>query len=67
MADRLREKATVRAIAAELGRELARALRTRRKPHRQAACRQPRFATAMVMISTRPEEDRRCPVTGRVT
>ncbi|WP_280694051.1 MULTISPECIES: IS30 family transposase [unclassified Kitasatospora] len=43
----------------ELRRELASALRTgraRRKPHRQAACRQPRFATPMVMISERPAE-----------
>ncbi|MFF2752117.1 IS30 family transposase [Kitasatospora sp. NPDC058048] len=43
----------------ELRRELAGALRsgrTRRKPHRQAACRQPRFATPMVMISERPAE-----------
>ncbi|MET7761712.1 IS30 family transposase [Streptomyces sp. NPDC005393] len=43
----------------ELRRELARALRTgrtRRKPHRQAASRQPRFATPMVMISERPAE-----------
>ncbi|WP_405186010.1 IS30 family transposase [Streptomyces anulatus] len=43
----------------ELRRELAKALRTgrtRRKPHRQAACRQPRFATPMVMISERPPE-----------
>ncbi|GAB7034693.1 hypothetical protein JCM4914_61540 [Streptomyces platensis subsp. malvinus] len=43
----------------ELRRELARALRTgrvRRRPHRQAACRQPRFATPMVMISERPAE-----------
>ncbi|MGW2548428.1 IS30 family transposase, partial [Kitasatospora sp. NPDC001574] len=43
----------------ELRRELAAALRTgraRRKPHRQAACRQPRFATPMVMISERPAE-----------
>ncbi|GHH74498.1 IS30 family transposase [Kitasatospora indigofera] len=43
----------------ELRRELTGALRTgrvRRKPHRQAACRQPRFATPMVMISDRPAE-----------
>nr|BFD88554.1 hypothetical protein StreXyl84_79550 [Streptomyces sp. Xyl84] len=40
----------------ELRRELAKALRTGRKPHRQAACRQPRFATPMVMISERPAE-----------
>ncbi|MFJ7281099.1 IS30 family transposase [Kitasatospora sp. NPDC098663] len=43
----------------ELRRELAAALRTgraRRRPHRQAACRQPRFATPMVMISERPAE-----------
>ncbi|MFF0412637.1 IS30 family transposase [Kitasatospora sp. NPDC004745] len=43
----------------ELRRELAAALRTgraRRKPHRQAACRQPRFATPTVMISERPAE-----------
>ncbi|GAB7186623.1 IS30 family transposase [Kitasatospora sp. Ki12] len=43
----------------ELRRELAAALRSgraRRKPHRQAACRQPRFATPMVMISERPAE-----------
>ncbi|MEU4120633.1 IS30 family transposase [Kitasatospora sp. NPDC028055] len=43
----------------ELRRELAGALRsgrTRRKPHRQANCRQPRFATPMVMISERPAE-----------
>ncbi|WP_443055176.1 IS30 family transposase [Streptomyces sp. NBC_00704] len=43
----------------ELRRELARVLRTgriRRKPHRQAASRQPRFATPMVMISECPAE-----------
>ncbi|WP_404827991.1 IS30 family transposase [Streptomyces lydicus] len=43
----------------ELRRELARALRTgraRRKPHRQAASRQPRFSHPMVMISDRPAE-----------
>ncbi|WP_374195966.1 IS30 family transposase [Streptomyces sp. TS71-3] len=43
----------------ELRRELARALRTgraRRKPHRQAAARQPRFTHPMVMISERPAE-----------
>ncbi|MFH9016610.1 IS30 family transposase [Streptomyces sp. NPDC017943] len=43
----------------ELRRELVRALRTgraRRKPHRHAARRQPRFATPMVMISERPAE-----------
>ncbi|MFJ7243394.1 IS30 family transposase [Kitasatospora sp. NPDC098652] len=43
----------------ELRRELAGALRSgraRRKPHRQANCRQPRFATPMVMISDRPAE-----------
>ncbi|WP_280497078.1 IS30 family transposase [Nocardia asiatica] len=43
----------------ELRRELARALRTgriRRKPRRQAACRQPRFTHPMVMISDRPAE-----------
>jgi len=43
----------------ELRRELARALRTgraRRKPQRQAAARQPRFAHPMVMISERPAE-----------
>ncbi|WP_407661098.1 IS30 family transposase [Kitasatospora purpeofusca] len=43
----------------ELRRELAAALRTgraRRKSHRQAACRQPRFVTPMVMISERPAE-----------
>ncbi|MFD9430964.1 IS30 family transposase [Streptomyces sp. NPDC060002] len=42
-----------------LRRELAGALRTgraRRKPHRQANCRQPRFADPMVMISDRPAE-----------
>jgi IS30 family transposase len=43
----------------ELRRELTRALRTgraRRKPQRQAARRQPRFAHPMVMISERPAE-----------
>ncbi|WP_244871286.1 IS30 family transposase [Catellatospora sp. IY07-71] len=43
----------------ELRRELTRALRTgraRRKPHRQAASRQPRFTHPMVMISERPAE-----------
>lgn len=43
----------------ELRRELTRALRTgraRRRPHRQAAKRQPRFTTPMVMISERPAE-----------
>ncbi|MDJ0466308.1 IS30 family transposase [Streptomyces sp. H27-C3] len=43
----------------ELRREPARALRSgraRRKPHRQAARRQPRFSTPMVMISERPAE-----------
>ncbi|MEV0492328.1 IS30 family transposase [Streptomyces atratus] len=43
----------------ELRRELTRALRTgraRRRPHRQAAKRQPRFSTPMVMISDRPAE-----------
>ncbi|MFJ7247173.1 IS30 family transposase [Kitasatospora sp. NPDC098652] len=43
----------------ELRRELAAALRSgraRRKPHRQANCRQPRFSTPMVMISERPAE-----------
>ncbi|MFF5339079.1 IS30 family transposase [Streptomyces sp. NPDC013181] len=43
----------------ELRRELARALRSgraRRRPHRQAASRQPRFTTPMVMISERPAE-----------
>ncbi|WNI30570.1 IS30 family transposase [Streptomyces sp. ITFR-6] len=43
----------------ELRRELTRALRTgraRRRPHRQAAKRQPRFTTPMVMISDRPAE-----------
>jgi transposase, IS30 family len=42
-----------------LRRELAGALRTgraRRKPHRQANCRQPRFTDPMVMISHRPAE-----------
>ncbi|PVD04472.1 IS30 family transposase [Streptomyces sp. CS014] len=43
----------------ELRRELAGALRTgraRRKPHRQAQQRRPRFAEPMVMISERPAE-----------
>ncbi|MFZ3500062.1 IS30 family transposase [Streptomyces sp. 5.8] len=43
----------------ELRRELAGALRSgraRRKPHRQANCRQPRFTEPMVMISERPAE-----------
>lgn len=43
----------------ELRRELTKALRTgrtRRKPHRQAASRQPRFAHPMVLISERPAE-----------
>ncbi|MET9426106.1 IS30 family transposase [Streptomyces sp. NPDC006540] len=43
----------------ELRREVARALRsgrTRRKPQRQANCRQPRFSDPMVMISERPAE-----------
>ncbi|WP_200302912.1 IS30 family transposase [Streptomyces adelaidensis] len=43
----------------ELRRELTGALRTgraRRRPHRQAAKRQPRFSTPMVMISDRPAE-----------
>ncbi|MFF7990830.1 IS30 family transposase [Kitasatospora xanthocidica] len=43
----------------ELRRELVKALRTgraQRRPHRQAARRQPRFATPMVMISERPAE-----------
>ncbi len=43
----------------ELRRELARALRTgraRRRPHRQAAARQPRFSHPVVMISERPPE-----------
>lgn len=43
----------------ELRREVARALRsgrTRRRPHRQANCRQPRFKDPMVMISDRPAE-----------
>ncbi|MET7712789.1 IS30 family transposase [Streptomyces sp. NPDC005407] len=43
----------------ELRRELARALRSgraRRRPHRQAVCRQPRFTHPMVMISERPAE-----------
>lgn len=42
-----------------LRRELAGALRsgrTRRKPHRQANCRHPRFTDTMVMISDRPAE-----------
>ncbi|MFG2919154.1 IS30 family transposase [Kitasatospora sp. NPDC048298] len=43
----------------QLRRELAGALRSgraRRKPQRQANCRQPRFADPMVMISERPAE-----------
>ncbi|MFI6468637.1 IS30 family transposase [Streptomyces sp. NPDC050538] len=43
----------------ELRRELVGALRTgraRRKPHRQANCRQSRFTDPMVMISERPAE-----------
>ncbi|UQX02959.1 IS30 family transposase [Streptomyces sp. RerS4] len=43
----------------ELRREVARALcsgRTRRKPQRQANCRQPRFKDPMAMISDRPAE-----------
>ncbi|WP_405803418.1 IS30 family transposase [Streptomyces sp. NBC_00210] len=43
----------------ELRRQLAGALRSgraRRKPHRQANCRQPRFTDPMVMISDRPAE-----------
>lgn len=43
----------------ELRRELTKALRTgraRRRPHRQAVKRQPRFTTPMVMISDRPAE-----------
>ncbi|CAM5512048.1 hypothetical protein GCM10010345_85560 [Streptomyces canarius] len=43
----------------ELRRELARALRTghaRRRPHRQAASRQPRFSHPIVMISERPAQ-----------
>ncbi|MFF1870347.1 IS30 family transposase [Kitasatospora herbaricolor] len=43
----------------ELRREVAKALRsgrTWRRPHRQAACRRPRFTTPMVMISERPAE-----------
>ncbi|WP_455679029.1 IS30 family transposase [Streptomyces bobili] len=43
----------------ELRREVARAMRsgrTRRKPQRQANCRQPRFKDPMVMISDRPAE-----------
>ncbi|MFD5468821.1 IS30 family transposase [Kitasatospora sp. NPDC127059] len=43
----------------QLRRELAGALRSgraRRKPHRQANCRQPRFTEPMVMISERPAE-----------
>ncbi|MET7930251.1 IS30 family transposase [Streptomyces sp. NPDC005349] len=43
----------------ELRRELTKALRTgraRRRPHRQAHKRQPRFTTPMVMISDRPAE-----------
>ncbi len=55
----------------ELRREVAAALRTgrTRKPHRQAQQRQPRFTTAMVMISERPAEVEagRCPAIGRAT
>ena len=43
----------------QLRRELAGALRSgraRRRPQRQANCRQPRFTTPMVMISQRPAE-----------
>jgi IS30 family transposase len=43
----------------QLRRELAGALRSgraRRKPQRQANCRQPRFTTPMLMISERPAE-----------
>lgn len=43
----------------ELRRELTRALRSgraRRRPHRQAHTRQPRFSAPMVMISERPAE-----------
>ncbi|MDX5570966.1 IS30 family transposase [Streptomyces sp. ID05-04B] len=43
----------------QLRRELAGALRSgraRRRPQRQAHCRQPRFTTPMVMISERPAE-----------
>jgi IS30 family transposase len=43
----------------DLRRELAKALRTgrtRRKPHRQAASRQPRFTHPMILISERPAE-----------
>ncbi|MCY0938663.1 IS30 family transposase [Streptomyces sp. H34-S4] len=43
----------------QLRRELAGALRSgraRRRPQRQANCRQPRFSTPMVMISERPAE-----------
>jgi IS30 family transposase len=43
----------------QLRRELAGALRSgraRRKPQRQANCRQPRFSTPMLMISERPAE-----------
>ncbi|BAU87415.1 transposase, ISlxx5 [Streptomyces laurentii] len=43
----------------QLRRELAAALRSgraRRRPQRQANCRQPRFTTPMVMISERPAE-----------
>ncbi|WP_411073642.1 IS30 family transposase [Streptomyces sp. cmx-4-7] len=43
----------------QLRRELAGALRSgraRRRPQRQANCRQPRFTTPMVMISERPAE-----------
>lgn len=43
----------------ELRRELTRALRsgrTRRKPHRQANRRRPRFTTPMLIISERPAD-----------
>jgi IS30 family transposase len=43
----------------QLRREIAGALRSgraRRRPQRQADCRQPRFTTPMVMISERPAE-----------
>jgi IS30 family transposase len=43
----------------ELRRELTQALRsgrTRRKPHRQATARRPRFIDPMIMISERPAE-----------
>ncbi|ATW48578.1 IS30 family transposase [Streptomyces peucetius] len=43
----------------QLRRELAGALRSgraRRRPQRQAHCRQPRFTTPMVMVSERPAE-----------